>query len=377
MPPRSPDDLPTMKFHAATGRSVVYLDGRSIYLGPHGRPETRRRYDRLLAEWLANGRRLPEPDRELTVDELADRYEAHHHDPASVRYAFKLVRRLYGPEPISVLRPLALKALLRQWAGDGLSITTANRYAKVLRQAVRHAVANEWAEPEQLDALRAVPLLRAGRGEGKDPRRVEPVAWEEVEAIRSHVAAQVWAMIVVQWETGARAGEIVGLTPADIDMTGEVWLVDLDRHKTSYRGHRRRLLLPAAAQDAIRPYLTGRRLDAPLWSPREAAAAMKVRTRTGAGRRDDQAPTPTRTDRRIGTRYRVDTYRQAIERACKAAGVDKWTPHRLRHSAATRFRREFGVDVAATILGHSSATLTDAVYAERDFAKAAAAMGGG
>ncbi|MEO0588041.1 MAG: site-specific integrase [Planctomycetota bacterium] len=373
---RAPDAIPSMKLHAATGRSVVYLDGRSVYLGTHGKPETRRRYDRLLAEWLANDRQLPEPDRELTVDELADRYEAHHRDPAIVRAALKLPRRLYGPEPLSVLRPLALKALLRQWAGDGLSITTANGYAKQVRQAVRFAVSNEWADADQLEALRSVTLLRPGRGEGKEPRRVKPVAWEQVEAIRPHVASAVWAMVIVQWETGARAGEVVGLTPADLDMSSEVWVVDLDRHKTSYQGHRRRLLLPRAAQEAISPFLTDRRLDAPLWNPREAAAEMKARTRTGGGRREGQGLTPTKTDRRIGTRYRTDTYRQAIERGCDAAGIDKWTPHRLRHSAATRFRREFGVDVAATILGHSSAALTDAVYAERDYAKAAAAMGG-
>jgi hypothetical protein len=38
---------------------VVTLDGRDFYLGPHGTEASRAEYDRLLGEWLANGRRLP------------------------------------------------------------------------------------------------------------------------------------------------------------------------------------------------------------------------------------------------------------------------------------------------------------------------------
>jgi hypothetical protein len=57
------------------------LGGRSFYLGPHGSPESRAAYDRLVAEWLANGRRPPElgpasdaPTDALTVNEVIVRY---------------------------------------------------------------------------------------------------------------------------------------------------------------------------------------------------------------------------------------------------------------------------------------------------------------
>lgn len=46
-----------------------------------------------------------------------------------------------------------------------------------------------------------------------------------------------------------------------------------------------------------------------------------------------------------------------------------WSPHRLRHNAATMLEREFGLDVAAIILGHASPKITR-LYAERDHAKA-------
>jgi integrase len=47
----------------------------------------------------------------------------------------------------------------------------------------------------------------------------------------------------------------------------------------------------------------------------------------------------------------------------------RWHPHQLRHNAATLLRREFGLEAAQLTLGHASAQITDAVYAERDRAK--------
>jgi len=45
------------------GNAYVKIDGQQIWLGAYDDPTTRERYDRLIAEWLANGRRLPPPDR--------------------------------------------------------------------------------------------------------------------------------------------------------------------------------------------------------------------------------------------------------------------------------------------------------------------------
>jgi integrase len=52
----------------------------------------------------------------------------------------------------------------------------------------------------------------------------------------------------------------------------------------------------------------------------------------------------------------------------------RWHPHQLRHNAATRLRREFGLDVARAVLGHSTPVVTE-IYAELDRSRAAEAMG--
>jgi integrase len=47
----------------------------------------------------------------------------------------------------------------------------------------------------------------------------------------------------------------------------------------------------------------------------------------------------------------------------------RFSPHQLRHSAGTHIRRDFGLEAAQLTLGHASAKVTDAVYAERDCGK--------
>src|SRR5256885_130066 len=46
--------------HKGSGQAVVRLDGKDHYLGKFDSEESRQEYDRLIAEWLAAGRRLPE-----------------------------------------------------------------------------------------------------------------------------------------------------------------------------------------------------------------------------------------------------------------------------------------------------------------------------
>ena len=41
-----------------------------------------------------------------------------------------------------------------------------------------------------------------------------------------------------------------------------------------------------------------------------------------------------------------------------------WHPHQLRHNAATRLRKEFGLEAAQVILGHKTLAVTE-VYAGR------------
>ena len=51
--------VPSYRLHKPSGRAVVTLGGRDHYLGRYGSAASKREYERLVAEWLANHRSLP------------------------------------------------------------------------------------------------------------------------------------------------------------------------------------------------------------------------------------------------------------------------------------------------------------------------------
>ncbi len=72
----SSKSLPKYAKHKATGQATVRLSGVDFYLGPHGSKASKLEYDRLIGEWLANGRRLLEVSTEhpITIVELCAEY---------------------------------------------------------------------------------------------------------------------------------------------------------------------------------------------------------------------------------------------------------------------------------------------------------------
>lgn len=60
--------IPKYSLHKATAQARVRINGRTIYLGLHGSPESVRRYDELISAWL-NGS-VPDLANCLTVARL-------------------------------------------------------------------------------------------------------------------------------------------------------------------------------------------------------------------------------------------------------------------------------------------------------------------
>ena len=66
-----------------------------------------------------------------------------------------------------------------------------------------------------------------------------------------------------------------------------------------------------------------------------------------------------------GQRYTRHSYRTAVQRACRRAGIPVWSPRQLRHTRATLIRRAYGLEAARAVLGHADTRITE-IYAERD-----------
>ena len=55
---RTTAQIPKYRLRKPSGRGVVRLNGRDIFLGTHGAPESKERYRQVIAEWLAKNRQL-------------------------------------------------------------------------------------------------------------------------------------------------------------------------------------------------------------------------------------------------------------------------------------------------------------------------------
>jgi integrase len=70
-------------------------------------------------------------------------------------------------------------------------------------------------------------------------------------------------------------------------------------------------------------------------------------------------------------RYAITAANKEIRRKAKEQGNEKpdlipyWTPYQLRHTAATKVRKEMGYETAGATLGHTNMSAT-AIYAERN-----------
>src|SRR5262249_51913117 len=129
-----PVSVPSYRLHKQSGQAVVTLpDGlggrRDVLLGPHGSPQSHTEYARVLAEWVAGGRRLPDRGAEgsapadLTVNELLVPFwrwaERHYRDAdgnqarelENLRLAARPLKALYGHTPARDFGPLALRAV--------------------------------------------------------------------------------------------------------------------------------------------------------------------------------------------------------------------------------------------------------------------------
>lgn len=409
--PRLAHSLPKYRKHRPSGQAVVTMNGHDFYLGPHGTRASKFEYDRLIGEWLQQGRQiqLAAGTGGLTIVELLAAYLRHAKryyrkdgrptsEVASIMYAVKYVRLLYGRKPVIEFGPIALQATLQRMVDDRLTRGTINQHAGRIKRIFKWGAAQELIPGTIYHALSSVAGLRKGRTEAKESTPVMPVSDSTVDATLPHLPEVVADMVRLQRLTGMRPAEVCILRPMDLDRSGEVWMYTPESHKTEHHGRDRVVFIGPQAQGVLLKYLAR---DSSMYCFRPVDSEAKRRAGKHAARTvplhygnrpgTNRKSLPKRT---AGDRYDANAYRRAIHRACDRAFVHphlsscrgaelapaqraelqtwqsahRWSPNRLRHAAATEIRRRFGLEAAQVILGHSAADITQ-VYAERDRTK--------
>ncbi|MBN2562330.1 MAG: tyrosine-type recombinase/integrase [Phycisphaerae bacterium] len=408
MPNRTAPRIPFYRLHKTSGRAVVRLNGRDIYLGKHGTPESHANYNRVISEWTSNFRQLPSngvrPNAPaLTICEIALPYlafvEQHyrkHGRPTSevfsIKRALEPLIELYGRTEARNFGPLALKTYRDELIAADLSRGVINNHVSRIKRFFKWATANEMVPSDVHHGLQCVVGLRCGRSPARETQPIRPVDDAIVDATIEHVSFQVATMIQLQRYTGMRPCEVIIMRGCDLDMSGKVWAYEPDSHKTEHHGRHRVIYLGPRAQKVLGPALKSD-VNAYLFSPREVM--LRLRHRLRMNRKTPMTPSqrkrrPKKDPKKApGDHYMTSSYEHAIHRGCDKAfpppegtteeerrqwrKAHRWTPNQLRHNAATFLRKEFGIEAARVVLGHASSAVTE-IYAELDLTKAADIM---
>ena len=420
---------PKLCRHRSQQQGYVTIQGREHYLGhwpsksgKQAPAAVRSAYDDLIAKWLANGRRLPDERPPITVNELllaylkwAETYyvpkRAKDDQNRFIRYAAATVRDLFGRTPAAEFGPKRLCVVRQRMVERGWCRSTINAQVDRVRRIFKWGVAEELVPGTVYHALRAVESIRRGTPGVRDTEHVRPVPLEVVDATLPFLPLTVQSMVRVQMMTGMRPGEVCQLRASDIDSSevDGIWTFRPAQHKTEHHGHDRVIMIGPEARKELGPFMSG--ADEYIFCPRSAENvrnAERRKNRTSPITPSQRTRQPkVNPNRRKRERYDETSYRNAVYRACDKAfpppgelartadesvrqwlgrltpdqrvalrgwrRKHRWHPNQLRHLAATRIRREFGIEAARAILGHSRLTTTE-VYAEVDQLKAAQIM---
>lgn len=356
----------------STGRSVAcaYFARRLVSFGPAG-PEATAAFERTLAEWISNGRRFAEPeDANLTVaDVLADYlvFAETIYTPScmeNVKRALRLVIERFASLPVRAFKVASLQQVQEELADSQICRSTVRARINTIRRAFRWCESRRLVPAGTWEHLRSLEHVRPGRTRATESKLVEAVTWSMVEPVLPFLSTPLRAAVLLQWYSGMRPGEVCSLTGAQLDRTGPVWIYRPKQHKGVWKGRERIVRIGPRAQKVLRPLL---KLDpeAAILSPRDAIAEQKAvkaatrKTRVQPSQRLRAQRAAANPKLEVDEFYDANTYRRAVHRACdQAAGVPRWSPHRLRHACATRLFEAGDYEAARAVLGHSRLDMT-------------------
>lgn len=370
--------IPKMGHFKPRNLAYVCINRKRVYLGKWGSPEAAEAYARLV-DSLIHGDTMGDTTAVTLADLAAAFLEAranYYGSPAQIerfKTALEFPLRLYANLPVDEFGPLKLQTVRQQMMESG---RFARNYLNTLVNCIRHVfkfgVERELVKPDTLLALKSVSPIKRGRSAMREAAPVKPVDIEIFQKTIEYLPPTVAAMVQLQRFTGMRPGEVCIMKADDVDTTVDPWVYTLSHDKTDYRraaDDKRTIPLGKRAQSVLAPFLCR---DGYIFSP--LAAERERGERDRAGRTTPITAQTIRRDNRAERRqynvcYSTNSYRRAIEYACRLADVPKWSPNQLRHLYATEIRAKYGLEAAQIMLGHSTAYVTQ-IYAERDREKA-------
>jgi integrase len=377
--------VPSYRKHSS-GQARVTINGKDHLLGKYGSQQSKELYGRLIAQFAASGhldsfgitRTILIQDFALAYLRHSKVYYAGSPEHANMKPVIARLVELYGSAEANSFGAAEFKVVRQAWIDAGRNARQSiNRQMARLLRAVKWGVSENLLPATNYQAMRCVEPLKRGRCAAKESTGIAPVEQQLVDQTLKHVTHVVADMIRLQILTGCRPGEVVKIKPEMVDRSDDVWLIRLQDHKTAHRGRERTIYCGPKAQAVLAPYLL-RGPDKFCFSPIESEkqrrqaihdarlTAKNQGNRPGYSKRFRLCRKPRKEP---GISWTAGTFARAIRNACEREGLKTWSPNQLRHSAATAIRKQFGLEAAQVILGHSELGVTQ-IYAEADKQKA-------
>jgi integrase len=347
--PRLVNRLPKYSSHKPSGQAKVRFNGRTIYLGKYGSPESKEAYARFIASIpkLAEKSVLtePTPGAVLTVGECVLRFYQHAQvyyardgiqtgEHITVRCALRPLVKRFGELSVRDFGPKKLKLVREDMIKLDWSRRSINKAISIVKRCFTWCASEELVPAEIAMAVKTVAGLQRDRTAAREKDPIGPVADEDVDAVLPIVSELVSDICRLMRLTGMRPGEVLAMTTDEIDRTDPTrWVYRPGQHKTSHKDKARAVMIGERAQEIILPRLL-----------RSATGMLFPMTRAAL--------------------------RRSIHRGCKRAGIPNWHPNQIRHTVGTEVRAKYGLEAAQCLLGHSRADVTQ-TYAERDMKQAA------
>ncbi len=396
---------PKYCLHTTSGQARVTINGRAYYLGQYDSAESWQKYHAKIAEWLASGCSktfgIIVPG--ITILGLVEAYRPFaiqyfgtgiNSEAKSTDYSVVPLLELYGSSVAEEFGSTRFEAVRSKMIEMGWSRGYINASMQRVKRVFKWGAEQGYFPSDVFARLRLISGLQFQRSKARECKPVKPVCENLVEQTLKNCSPIVADMVRVQLLCGCRPGEIVTLTPGMIDRSDSVWVANLVAHKTAYLGKERIIHFGQACQSILAKYMD-RPNDCCLFSPAEAERLRRSKLgldslSTVRGWLDDErSSTDSSGKRKVGSAYTRMSYTKSVKLACKKTfPIPKkattaeakawkakywWSPLRVRHTAGTRFRKEFGIDVAAALLGHCRVETTQ-IYAEINYEKASEAM---
>ena len=378
------------------GRAYSRHKGNRYYFGKWGTAEAHKKYKRFCAK-LILGEPIATPEKAghnvgndganvkktggMLVVELTVEFLKHHtprlhkthimHFKSAVGYLVEL----YGSMPVNDFSPKKLRAVRDLMVRRGrLCRKMVNSFTTRLVRIFTWGCEEEWVNPSVAGALKMVRHLPENEPGTFDHDEREPVPLDIIRRTLPFLIPTVATMVMLQYLTGMRPGEVCRMTVGSINRSrgNGLWYYDLEHHKTKKHMGKKVIPLGKVAQELLEPFLAGKKASDAVFSPK--MAMQEKRDRQRAERKTPLSPSQKARDKksadnpasRVGNFYDRNSYRKAIEYAITKGNkslpdgqkIPKWFPYLLRNATATDLEEEHGLDAAQAQLGHKKADMT-------------------